>query len=121
MTGENLGWLAEHIGPISSDMSVFHRVDDIMAMRTADLFARVRYLTHYAGALAQYVKSEHADRPELPTSYAQPVDDPDNTPAHVVAQKRRAAMLAKFPADVAAGGVVEISAEEMEREVMSGG
>ncbi len=112
-----------YVDDLESDFSVLHGLD-FWTMSTARVMRLAPKLPAYEGSL-RLAMARDADRAPtteagLSTSYPQPVDNGD-TPAHVVEQKRQAAMLAQFQAmGVEVTGVETISDDEMERLVNSG-
>lgn len=48
---DQLAWILPALDSIRSDMSVFHRIDDIEAMPALRFIAFVERLAHYEGAL----------------------------------------------------------------------
>lgn len=68
----DLVWVLHFLPEIESDMSVFHRVEDIYVMRAERFFRLVTLLTAYDGALAsrlsrqaEYVSEQPAAAQEL--------------------------------------------------------
>jgi hypothetical protein len=103
------GWLLPHLEALESDFSRYHRVDDMYAMPVATWVRRLSQLPAYGGAFAiamqsEAVKSEPAARADGELSEAE------------VQAKFRQILADTYP-DQAAGGIKEISAEEMAREV----
>lgn len=58
-----LGWVLECLDDITSDMSVFHRVDDIYALDGPTLFRLAWRLPAYEGAMRVRVQMAHVDGP----------------------------------------------------------
>lgn len=105
-----LGWLLPHLAAIESDFSVFHRVDDMYDMPMARWERRMSQLPAYGGAFGIALQQEGSSVTGPPVS-----TDGDMTEEQVRARFRQI-VIDTYP-DAAAGGVKEISAEEMEREV----
>jgi hypothetical protein len=55
-------WTGAHLADIESDMSVFHRVDDIWAMPPARFFMLAYRLPAYRGAMREVALAEQRDR-----------------------------------------------------------
>lgn len=64
--------MLEHLDDIESDMSVFHRVDDIYKMEGPRFFRMAFRLAAYSGVMAARLQAEH-DKPSHTTA-------PVNTP-----------------------------------------
>lgn len=60
---EQLRWVVHCLDDIASDMSVFHRVDDIAAMDGPTLMRRAWRLPAYEGAMRARVMAEQDERP----------------------------------------------------------
>jgi hypothetical protein len=54
----NWAWLVEHIVDVRSDMSRFHRIDDVEAMRSDRLMEFASRLAAYDGVVANRVRRE---------------------------------------------------------------
>lgn len=102
-------WLLPHLAALESDFSVFHRVDDMYVLPVSVWERRVSQLPAYGGAFALVL--QHETVPERPVRRP----DGEMTEAEVKA-KFRQILIETYP-DEAAGGIREVSAEEMEREV----
>lgn len=105
----DLVWLVAHWDDVVSDMSVFHRVDDVRTLPLPRLFAMADRLGAYQGAVHAAIALEArqaADGPKrVPASTstpgapaaAQPV--PEVTSLAEVKRLRAAARLKRFPPD----------------------
>lgn len=66
-------WTVENLEDVKSDMSVFHRVDDIASMPAASFFSRVERLVFYAGAVQAAAKiKQNAERGGAPEAMHHP-------------------------------------------------
>lgn len=66
--------MPERLADIESDLSVFHRVDDMHAVAPARFFRLAWRLPHYRGALRDRAMAEEREREEAPRGRApQPV------------------------------------------------
>lgn len=57
-------WVLDHLDDIASDMSVFHRVDDIYSMTGRRFFTLANRLAAYKGVLRARIEAEEAKRAE---------------------------------------------------------
>ena len=57
-----LRWIPRYLDEIESDMSVFHRVDDIWSMPARKFFPLARRLHSYQGAMRERVLAEQRER-----------------------------------------------------------
>lgn len=64
-----VGWFFEHLDDVLSDMSVFHRVDDLDARPSAVFLPRMVRLPHYDGAVRHAMRRE-AEQPSAARSAA---------------------------------------------------
>lgn len=78
---------------IESDMSAFHRVDDIYTMEAAVFFRRAKCLPAYNGALWQRLRHEQSQAAQNPPAAA-PVQQADDEEALWAQYRQRA--YAKF-------------------------
>ena len=110
--GENLPWIAPHFGAIASDLSAFHRIDDVDTIGMPKFVALLEHLHAYAGA---YLASIQSRRAATAASAPQPGPVADGDTSDEEIQARWNAVLAqKFPGDYEQG-VETMSAEEMVR------
>lgn len=100
----DLVWLVAHWDDVVSDMSVFHRVDDVRTLPLPRLFLLADRLGAYQGAVHGVIMrqaQQAADGPKaVPASTpasAQPV--PEVTSLDQVKRLRAAARLKRFPPD----------------------
>lgn len=114
---ENLPWIAPHFGAISSDLSVYHRIDDVDDIGMPRFVALLEHLHAYGGAYVQSLQRAQARRSEATTA-AEPAGAPGDTPPDEVERQWAAVLAREFP-DHIAGGIETVSAEEMAR--MAGG
>ena len=70
------GWVLDHWADIESDMSVFHRIDDVDQMDAPRFFQLARRLIHYRGALRDRLMEEANGSQPAPgvAGQAAPVD-----------------------------------------------
>lgn len=71
-------WVLECLPEIESDMSVFHRVEDVYVMRADTFFRRAEQLPAYEGALRARLRREQsrvAGQPGEPENVAQEVTE----------------------------------------------
>ena len=61
-------WVLERLDDIESDMSVFHRVDDIGALDGPKFFRLAWRLPAYQGVIRARLLAEREDRRETPSS-----------------------------------------------------
>lgn len=108
----NFAWLLPHLPALESDFSVYHRVDDMFAMPVSKWARLLGQLPIYGGAFAASMQadSERSTPSQLPSA-----QDGELTDEQVKA-KFRQILIEKYP-EHAAGGIKEVTAEEMEREV----
>lgn len=58
-----LGWMLDYLDDIASDMSVFHRIDDVTALDGPRFFRLAWRLSAYTGVMqARVVAASEADR-----------------------------------------------------------
>lgn len=69
-------WVLDCLEDIRSDLSVFHRVDDMDGMPAHRFWSFVMRLPHYGGALAALALAEVAQQPQAPRS-AHPAPEPE--------------------------------------------
>jgi hypothetical protein len=102
----DLVFLVEHWDDVVSDMSVFHRVDDVASIPLRRLFLLADRLVAYEGALRNTVLRQAqraaepvnpATAPAAPAPGAAPV--PEVTSLDEVKRLRAAARLKRFPPD----------------------
>lgn len=69
-----VGWFFEHLDDVLSDMSVFHRVDELDDLPAAVFLPRMVRLTHYDGAVRHAMQRAHEQPVPAPatTSQAEP-------------------------------------------------
>jgi hypothetical protein len=65
-------WVLECLDDIASDMSVFHRVDDITVLDGATLMRLAWRLPAYQGAMHIRVQQAQADEPDMGAPVAPP-------------------------------------------------
>jgi hypothetical protein len=74
-----VGWVLDYLDDIASDMSVFHRVDDIGEMDGPTFFKIAYRLSAYAGVMAARHMAEREEQPHAavaaPATYAAPQQD----------------------------------------------
>lgn len=114
---ENLPWIAPHFGAISSDLSVYHRIDDVDRIGMPRFVRLLEHLHAYGGAYAQSIQRTQTQR-SAATTAAEPGGAEGDTPPEEVARQWEAVLAREFP-DHIAGGIETVSAEEMAR--MAGG
>lgn len=76
-----MAWIFEHLEDIRSDLSVFHRVDDLESMRVDRFLSFAFRLPHYQGAMRNFVLRELADNEPAaaePASVAAPTGGNDD-------------------------------------------
>jgi len=102
----DLVWLVAHWDDVVSDMSVFHRVDDVAAIPIARLFLLADRLGAYRGAVHSAITLEAqraADTPKTaPAAGSTPEGRtavPEVTSLDEVKRLRAAARLKRFPPD----------------------
>lgn len=114
---ENLPWIAPHFGAISSDLSVYHRIDDVDCIGMPRFVRLLEHLHAYGGAYAQSIQRTQTQR-SAATTAAESGGAEGDTPPEEVARQWEAVLAREFP-DHIAGGIETVSAEEMAR--MAGG
>lgn len=119
---EQLSWVLEHLDPIESDLSVFHRIDDIDDVPMSRFIRLVAHLSAYSGALRITLQQTGSAAARIVTE--QPgvslvPEDPDNTPEDEVARRWARVLAEQYP-DAAAGGIERVSDTEMIRMLASG-
>lgn len=66
-------WVRDHLDDIASDLSVFHRIDDMYAMTGPRFFTFACRLSAYAGVMqARVAAALEDDRPAQPSASAGP-------------------------------------------------
>ncbi|MFC5947079.1 hypothetical protein ACFQH9_02150 [Pseudonocardia lutea] len=68
---EQIGWVIDHLDDIASDLSVFHRIDDMYAMDGPQFFSKVWRLVAYQGVMKMRYEMEFTE--EQQPSAPQPV------------------------------------------------
>ena len=66
-----LGWMLDYLDDIASDMSVFHRIDDVTALDGPRFFRLAWRLSAYTGVMQARVVAESEadhDRPTAPSA-----------------------------------------------------
>lgn len=58
--------MLDHLEDVRSDLSVFHRIDDLEDMSAERFFSYVYRLPHYGGAIAYQVQKQQAEQQEEP-------------------------------------------------------
>lgn len=76
--------MLDHLDDIASDMSVFHRIDDIYAMDGARFFTLAPRLPAYPGVMQVRVQAELDSEPTIPA-----VAPPSGRPAPVPVEDRK--------------------------------
>lgn len=64
--------MTEYLADIASDMSVFHRVDDVQSMPAVQFFAYADRLTAYTGVLQARAHAEQEEAEGQPSASAAP-------------------------------------------------
>lgn len=84
-------WAVQNIEDVKSDMSVFHRVDDILTMAAASFFSRVERLGAYKGIVQMRGRIRNAEEdqrntpsPTAGAPYAAASSRPQHVPADVL-------------------------------------
>lgn len=102
----DLVWLVAHWDDVVSDMSVFHRVDDVTSIPTARLFVLADRLGAYQGAVhaaimleAQQAANGPKPVPASASTPGAPATAPEVTSLAEVKRLRAAARLKRFPPD----------------------
>jgi hypothetical protein len=119
---EQLSWVLEHLDPIESDLSAFHRIDDIDDVPMSRFIRLVSHLPAYQGALRLTLQQTGTATSRIVTeqpSVRQVAEDPDNTPEAEVAARWARVLVEQYP-DAAAGGIERVSDTEMIRMLASG-
>jgi hypothetical protein len=94
--------MAEYRDDIESDLSVFHRVDDVDRLTITRLLALAPRLSAYAGALRARYAEGASNAPAAPADVRGvplAADGAGDTPPEVVAALKRQAMAARFGVD----------------------
>lgn len=114
---EVLPWLLPHFGAIRSDLSVYHRIDDVEEMGMVRFVQLVEHLHVYDGAYAASVRAGRQRQGTGPAAAADASHDGDpGDIGEAELRDRWAAVLAQeFPEHIA-GGVKIVSADEMVRQ-----
>lgn len=116
---EDLPWIVPHFGAVVSDLSVFHRIDDVDGIGMARFVALLEHLHAYGGAYALSLHRQPLGTQVLAHASNNSSTPDGDTPDEVVAAMWDAVLQREFP-DHYAQGVETVSAEEMVR-MMSGG
>lgn len=103
-----------------SDMSVFHRVDDLAALTISRFLMLATRLAAYGGALKAWYAHETAGTasPADVSAAGAPNVGGGDTPPEVLAQMKRQQFAARHKADVAS---IEWDNGKLYRELVSGG
>jgi hypothetical protein len=126
----DLVWLVAHWDDVVSDMSVFHRVDDVRSIPPAKLFMLADRLGAYRGAVHSAITREAQAAADGPRAAPAPASTP-GAPAAVqavaevtsldeVKRLRAAARLKRYPPDKYGEHKV-VPLEELMGEVNRGG
>jgi len=109
---DNLPWIIPHFDAISSDLSVFHRIDDVDDIGMPRFVRLLEHLHVYGGAYLASLQRAHATRTQEPERA--PAADGD-TPDWEIEAQWQAVMAREFPDDIG-DGVERVSADEIARE-----
>ena len=82
-------WVLECLPEIESDMSVFHRIEDVYTMSAVTFFRRVELLPAYDGALTARLRREQS-RTTQDSGAAAPARQTDDEDALWAAHRQRA-------------------------------
>lgn len=107
-------WMRPHLAALESDFSVFHRVDDMYSMPVGQWARRMSQLPAYGGAFA--ITMQEQQSPAARRQVEPPRADGELSESEVKARFRQ--ILAEtYPEHAADGGIRQISAEKMLKEV----
>jgi hypothetical protein len=112
-----VSWVIEYVKDVESDLSVFHRVDDVDQITIARYLDLAPRLGAYEGALRRRLAAP-VSSPGVETVRGVPLaaDGRGDTPPEVVAQLKRAAIAARHGVDPAA--VETVSTDVLLKELM---
>lgn len=63
---QDLMWIDDHLDDIESDLSVFHRVDDVDDMLAPRFVKLAKRLAHYEGAIRHWAQHDQQPAPDSP-------------------------------------------------------
>lgn len=112
---ELLPWMVPHFGAACSDLSAYHRIDDVDDIGMIRFLLLLEHLDAYGGAYAASLVRQHHPAPERA---AEPAAEGGTSEAEIAAQWD-AVLAREFP-DHYALGVEHVSAEEAVRAVTGG-
>jgi hypothetical protein len=115
-----VSWVIDYVADIASDLSVFHRVDDVDQLTIVRYLELAPRLGAYSGALRARLTNE------APAARAQGASETNgvplaagaggDTPPEVVAQLKRAALAARYGVDPAS--IQTVSTDVLVKELM---
>lgn len=111
--------MTEYVADIESDLSVFHRVDEVDRLTIARYLALAPRLAAYQGALRARLATSETTASGTPSVRGVPMaaDGVGDTPPEVVAQLKRTALGARYGVDPAA--IETVSADVLLKELSS--
>jgi hypothetical protein len=102
-----VSWVTEYVQDIESDLSVFHRVDDVDQLTIRRYLMLAPRLSAYEGALRAKLKHQPQRAAVAPSELRGvplAADGQGDTPPEVVAQLKRTALAARYGVDP---GIIE--------------
>lgn len=109
--------MTEYVQDIESDLSVFHRVDDVDRLTIARYLMLTPRLSAYDGALKAKLgnRTHYAPPPAEIRGVPLAADGQGDTPPEVVAQLKRTALAARYGVDPAS--IETVSTDVLVREL----
>jgi hypothetical protein len=111
-----VSWVTEYVQDIESDLSVFHRVDDVDQLTIPRYLMLAPRLSAYDGALRAKLRNQPAQRPPAEMrGVPLAADGSGDTPPEVVARLKREALAARYGVDPAS--IETVSTDVLVREL----